>query len=176
MDVVVEPDSVVVVAGIPGAGKTTLIDRAVDRTSAVVLDTDDRRRAGKASRWKCVRVARHYHGIVSAVLRRRDITVVVHSRGTTVLARRLVAALAHLRGRPAHLVLLVATPTEAVDGQRRRGRTVASGEMITHVDRFAGLVADREATARREGWASVTVLDRADAARVRRIGRSPSAG
>jgi len=176
MDVVVERNAVVVVAGIPGAGKTTLIDRAVDRTSAVVLDTDDRRRAGGPSRRKSVRVARHYYGIVSAVVRRTDLPVVVHSRGTTVLARRMVAGLAHLRGRPAHLVLLMATHAEAVDGQRRRGRTIARDEMTTHVERFAGLVADRETTARREGWATITVLDRANAAQVGRIGRGPSAG
>ena len=39
-------DAVVVVAGVPGAGKTTLIRRAVDRDVARVVDTDDRREAG----------------------------------------------------------------------------------------------------------------------------------
>ena len=33
----------VVVAGVPGAGKSTLIRRAVDRTAAAVVDTDDER-------------------------------------------------------------------------------------------------------------------------------------
>lgn len=37
-------DAVVVVAGVPGAGKTTLIRRAVDREVTRVVDTDDRRR------------------------------------------------------------------------------------------------------------------------------------
>jgi predicted kinase len=170
MDLDIEPDAVVVVAGVPGAGKTTLIDRAVDRTRAVVLDTDDRRREGRASRWKTVRVAGHYRRILTAVLLRRSIPVVVHSRGTTAFARRLVAALARLRNRPAHLVLLVAAADEAADGQLRRGRTIPPGEMDAHIERFAGLVAGHGAVARREGWASVTVLDREGAAEVRRIG------
>lgn len=170
MDLNVEPDAVVVVAGIPGAGKTTLIDRAVDRTHTVVVDTEDRRRAGRASRWPAVRVADHYRRILTAVLLRSDVPVVVHSRGTTASARRLIATLAHLRNRPAHLVLLMAATGDAVDGQLRRGRTVPSAEMDAHNERFARLVAERGAAARREGWSSVTVLNRAEAAEVRRIG------
>jgi adenylate kinase len=42
-------DAVVVVAGVPGAGKTTLIRRAVDRREVRVVDTDDRRAEGKRS-------------------------------------------------------------------------------------------------------------------------------
>lgn len=170
MELNVETDAVVVVAGIPGAGKTTLIDRAVDRTRVVVLDTDDRRREGRASQRKAVRVAGHYRRIVAAVLLRTDVPVVVHSRGTSAFARRLVSALARLRNRPAHLVLLVVGAGEAIDGQERRGRTIPLGEMDAHIERFAGLVGDSGSVARREGWASVTVLDRTEAAGLQRIG------
>jgi hypothetical protein len=88
--------------------------------------------------------------------------VVVHSRGTHPAARRAIAALAGLRGRPAHLVMLDAARHEAEAGQRARGRTVAAAEMDRQFARWRRLMARRPA---REGWASVVVLDREQAAR-----------
>lgn len=161
-----EAQALVVVAGVPGAGKTTLIDRAVDRTATVVLDTDDRRRAGRASRWRTVRVAGHYRRIVAAVLGRRDVPVVVHSRGTGRASRRLLTGLARLAGRSAHLVLLVVSEPEAVAGQVRRGRTIRAREMRSHTRRLARLLTDPNAVERAEGWASVAVLEREQAAAV----------
>lgn len=170
MDLTVEPDAVVVVAGIPGAGKTTLIDRVVDPGHAVIVDVERRRRTGRVPRSKPVRIAGHYRRIVGAVLLRTDAFVVVHTRGTSVLGRRLVSALARVRKRPAHLVLLVAPAQEAVDGQKTRGRTIRAGEMGSYVRRFAGVVADHESIEHREGWTSVTVLDREAATAVRMLG------
>jgi hypothetical protein len=148
-------DSVVVVAGVPGAGKTTLIRRAVDRDAAVVVDTDDRPRRGRLLYFG------HYARIVAAVAGRRP--VVIHSRGTQPAARRAIAALTALRGRPAHLVMLDADRCEAESGQRERGRRVAPAEMDRQVARWRRLMAGGPGD---EGWASVVVLDRAQAARV----------
>jgi Viral (Superfamily 1) RNA helicase len=148
-------DAVVVVTGVPGAGKTTLIRRAVDRDLTRVVDTDDRPRRGR------LLYLGHYARIVAAVLRRRP--TVIHSRGTHPMARRAIRALAALRGRPAHLVMLDADRGEAESGQRARGRTVAPEEMDRQVARWRRLMARRPAD---EGWASVVVLDRAQAARV----------
>jgi hypothetical protein len=156
-------DAVVVVAGVPGAGKTTLIRRAVDRGVAHVVDTDDRPRRGR------LLYLGHYARIVAAVARRRP--VVIHSRGTQPAARRAIAALAALRGRPAHLVMLDADRGEAESGQRARGRTVARDEMDRQVARWRGLMARRPAD---EGWASVVVLDRAQAARVEALAFRPA--
>ena len=50
MDLRFSSDAVVVVAGVPGAGKTTLIRRAVDPAAVRVVDTQDRRERGRASR------------------------------------------------------------------------------------------------------------------------------
>jgi predicted kinase len=149
-------DAVVVVAGVPGAGKTTLIRRAVDRDVVRVVDTDDRREAGG----RRLLYLGHSARIVAAVAGRRP--VVIHSRGTHPAARRAIAALAALRGRSAHLVMLDAARGEAEAGQRARGRTVAREEMDRQVARWRRLMARRPA---REGWASVVVLDRAQAAR-----------
>jgi GTPase SAR1 family protein len=148
-------NAVVVVAGVPGAGKTTLIRRAVDRDVARVVDTDDRPRRGP------LLYPGHYARIVAAVAGRRP--AVIHSRGTHPVARRAIAALAALRGRPAHLVMLDADRDQAERGQRARGRAVAPGEMDRQVARWRRLMARRPA---REGWSSVTVLDRTQAARV----------
>jgi len=150
-------DAVVVVAGVPGAGKTTLIRRAVDRETVRVVDTDDRREAG-ATR---LLYLRHYVRIVAAIAGRRP--VVIHSRGTSAAGRRVIALLAALRGRPAHLVLLDAGRGEAEAGQRARGRLVAAEEMDRQVARWHRLLA--RGPNGDEGWASVTVLDRSQAAR-----------
>jgi len=150
-------NAVVVVAGLPGAGKSTLIRRAVDRATVRVVDTDDQRRAGgRASN------VRHYGHILAAVWGRQP--VVIHSRGTLGTLRRLVTLASSLRGRPAHLILLDAGRAEAESGQRVRGRGVSRSRMDREVARWQRLV-DSGVPAR-ERWASVTVLDRPSAATV----------
>ena len=147
-------DSVVVVAGIPGAGKTTLIRRTVDRSAVRVVDTDDHRR-----RVPALMYAEHYLRIVLAVAGRRP--AVIHSRGTHAFLRRAIAVLARLRGRDAHLLLLDADRDEAEAGQRRRGRVIAPAEMAWHAVRWRRLMARRPVA---EGWTSGVVLDRERAA------------
>jgi RNA helicase len=149
-------NAVVVVAGIPGAGKSTLIRRAVDRSAVRVVDTDDQRRdGGRASN------VRHYAHIVTAVWGRRP--VVIHSRGTLGTLRRAITLLSSLRGRSAHLILLDAPREAAEAGQRARGRLVSRSRMDREARRWARLL---RRGARGEGWSSVTVLDRATAAHV----------
>ena len=149
------PDNaVLVVAGVPGAGKSTLIRRLVDPTAVEIVDTDDQRRDGGRASY-----ARHYGRILAAVRGPRP--VVIHSRGTVGTLRRAIAAFAALHGRPAHLILLDASWEEAEDGQRRRGRGVSRSRMTREVRRWRRL---RGRSLRHEGWASVTQLDRATAA------------
>ena len=59
-------DAVVVVAGVPGAGKTTLIRRAVDREAARVVDTDDRRRGRLLYPGHYARIAAEYQQVAEA--------------------------------------------------------------------------------------------------------------
>jgi predicted kinase len=164
VDLTYSSDSVVVVAGVPGAGKTTLLRRAVDRTVVRVVDTDDRPRRGP------LLYAGHYARIAAAIAGRRP--VVIHSRGTLPSARRAIALLARLRGRPAHLILLDADRESAEAGQRRRGRTVSPAEMARQVARWRSLIA--AGGPHGERWASVAILDRAAASRVGAIRFRPA--
>jgi predicted kinase len=156
VELIFPSDSVIVVAGVPGAGKTTLLRRAVDRVTARVVDTDDRSRRGP------LLYPGHYARIAAAIAGGRP--AVIHSRGTLPIARRTIALLARLRGRPAHLVLLHADRAVAEAGQAARGRTVARDEMDRQVARWEALLAAGGPTG--EGWESVTLLDRAQAADV----------
>src|SRR5690242_12227216 len=119
MELIFPSDSVIVVAGVPGAGKTTLLRRAVDRDVATVVDTDDRARRGP------LLYLGHYARIAAAIAGARP--AVIHSRGTHGASRRAIVALARLRGRPAHLLLLDADRAAAERGQHARGRTVDPG-------------------------------------------------
>lgn len=154
-------DALVVVAGVPGAGKTTLIRRAVDRDVAKVVDKEDVRDA--AGRSPSLPNVRHYVQLVRALRRPRP--VILHTRGTSRAVRRLILTLAATARRPAHLILLDVDHQAAEAGQRDRGRMVGRGPMQRHVARWRRLV-DRPQRLRREGWASVTVLSRAEAAGV----------
>jgi predicted kinase len=150
-------NAVVVVAGLPGAGKSTLIQRAVDRATVRVVDTDDQRRSGKRASY-----VRHYAHMLAAVWGRQP--VVIHSRGTLGTLRRLVTLASSLRGRPAHLILLDAPREAAEAGQAERGRRVSRSRMDREAARWARLLA--RGVPRSERWRSVTVLDRPSAASV----------
>lgn len=156
MDLIFPSDSVIVVAGVPGAGKTTLLRRAVDRDVATVVDTDDRARRGP------LLYLGHYARIAAAILGAKP--AVIHSRGTKTIARRTILTLARLRGRPAHLILLHADRATAEAGQRARGRTVSATEMDRQVDDWRALLA--EGGLHEEGWATVELLDREQAAEI----------
>ena len=149
-------DAVVVIAGIPGAGKSTLIRRAVNPSVVRIVDTDDQRReGGRASN------VRHYARILRAVRGSRP--VVIHSRGTLGTLRRSITLAASLYGRPAHLILLDVPRAAAEAGQRRRGRHLSGRSMDREVARWERLL---RRGVRGERWRSVRVLDRAGAAAV----------
>ena len=107
-------DAVVVVAGVPGAGKTTLIRRAVDRNAVGVVDTDDRREPGlRRADWRGFLYAGHYLRIAVAIAVRRP--AVIHSRGTRPALRRLlVRSASRTRRRAARRAGRIAATTPAM--------------------------------------------------------------
>lgn len=164
----------VVVSGLPGSGKSTLIDHTVavdDRVRRI--DSQDTR-----ERWERRMPVFLPYGLYRPLVRlmhfarlRRALAsgagVVVHDCGTQGWVRRWLAADALRRGRGMHLVLLDVTPREALTGQEGRGRTVSGYAFLRHRRAVRRLLADAQAGRLPDGCASVVLLDRRAAAALR---------
>jgi predicted kinase len=128
---------VVVVAGLPGAGKTTLVaaePRAVD--SDAVREAWAPRLAPLPYRiWRPLVHAGHWVAIWRA-LGRSDGVVVVRPF-TSTRARRSVLRRALRHHAAVHLVVVEATPAQAREGQRARGRMISARAMRRHERRWA---------------------------------------
>lgn len=165
-------DSVVVlVVGIPGAGKTVLIDRAANSSSWTVLDNDRlRRRLPTALRRIPILYPVYVLALVAAIA--RHTRVVAESRGTYAWLRRLVTACARARGREAVIVLLDASSEDAMAGQEVRGRVAPAPVMRANTTSWVPLLdaARSGALAAEEGWSKVVVLDRTQASEVEDLG------
>ncbi|MEV7559790.1 AAA family ATPase [Streptomyces sp. NPDC089795] len=164
---------IVVVSGLPGGGKSTLIKRAAAEGGAVdSQDTRERweRRMPVALPYAVYRPlvrAAHYWGLWRIL--RSGASVVVHDCGTQSWVRGLLAAAARRRGRALHLLLLDSSPEEALSGQAARGRGVSAYAFARHRGAVTRLLREAEAGRPPAGCASVTLLDRRSAATVTRI-------
>ncbi|MGK5627922.1 AAA family ATPase [Streptomyces sp. URMC 123] len=168
---------VVVVSGLPGSGKSTLIERAtapLDHRGGAVrrIDSQDVR-----DRWErampgflplpyaayrpLVRIA-HYDGLRRALA--SGDSVVVHDCGTLSWVRRWLARDARRRGRALHLVLLDVPPETALEGQAARGRGVSGYAFGRHRRAVGALVARAECGRLPRGVATAVLLDRSAAA------------
>ncbi|MFD7440492.1 AAA family ATPase [Streptomyces sp. NPDC059909] len=169
---------VVVISGLPGSGKSTLIRRAAEGGGIDSQDTRDRwdermpRFLPYAVYRPLVRVA-HYAGLWRAL--RSGAGVVVHDCGTQSWVRRWLAREARRRGRALHLLLLDVTPAVARAGQRERGRGVSPYAFSRHRYAVSRLVRDAERGRLPAGCASATILDRDAATALTRIGFNPAA-
>jgi predicted kinase len=167
--------ALLVVAGVPGAGKTTLLSR-VDAPGSLVLDPEpirDRylRWLGRVPYrlWRPLVHAEHFARVLLALP--GGTGLIVHDTGTRGWRRRLLAGLARRLGRSGHLLLLDVTAEAALEGQRRRRRALRRSAFATHWRNWRQLRAELPATA--EGWASVRLLDRPAADRLRHIAIPP---
>ncbi|MEV6956827.1 AAA family ATPase [Streptomyces sp. NPDC051183] len=164
---------IVVVSGLPGGGKSTLIKRAAEGGG---IDSQDARerwelrmpRALPYAVYRPLVRAAHYWGLWRALS--SGASVVVHDCGTQSWVRGLLAAAARRRGRALHLLLLDTTPEEALSGQAARGRGVSAYAFARHRGAVSRLLREAEAGRPPAGCASVVLLDRRSAAAVTRIG------
>ncbi|WP_443073245.1 AAA family ATPase [Streptomyces sp. S465] len=171
---------VLVASGLPGSGKSTLINRTVplvDETGAVVMRVDsqhtreawERRLPGwlpYALYRPLVRCA-HYAGLRRAL--RADVSVVVHDCGALPWVRRWLARDARRRGRNLHMVLLDVDATVALEGQAARGRGVSGYAFARHLRAMRRLIERIERGRPPEGCASAVLLDRPAASALRGI-------
>lgn len=157
---------VLVVSGLPGGGKSTLMRRA---TGARLVDSQEVRlrwaarmpaRLPYALYRPLVRIA-HYAGMRRAL--RSGESVVVHDCGTLPWVRNWLARQAAGRGRGLHLLLLDVTEEAARDGQRSRGRRVSAYAMARHRRASRRLLAAAEAGRLPGACESTVLLDRAAA-------------
>lgn len=173
--------SVLVVAGIPGAGKTTLIERLFTGGAVTVLDSDTVRRRyaralGARVPYRLYRPLVHLaHYVRIARALSRPGSVVVHECGTRRLVRRWIARRAAREGRPCHLLFLDVTPEVAQAGQRARGRLVRARSFRRHGRAWGRLRArllapSGAAPTGRDGYASWVVLSRPAADALRGVG------
>ncbi|MFJ9850004.1 AAA family ATPase [Streptomyces sp. NPDC101150] len=171
----------VVVSGLPGSGKSTLMHRIVPprdaRGTAVHrIDSQDARERWERGRLRglpygvyrpLVRAA-HYLGLRRAL--RSGASVVVHDCGTLAWVRRWVARSARRRGGGAHLVLLDVSPQVALSGQESRGRGVSGYAFARHRGAVGRLVGAAESGGPPKGFGSVVLLDRRAASALETVG------
>ncbi len=172
-----------VVSGLPGAGKSTLIRRVVPALDGrgdpvrSVDSQDSRARLERRLRGLPVRLpygayrplARlvHYAHLWRAL--RSGASLVVHDCGQRGWVRRLLAREARRRGTALHVLLLAVEPGTALAGQRARGRTVSRAAFGRHRRAMERLIAAAEAGRPPAGAAGVFLLDRPAAAALRTI-------
>lgn len=167
------PDDLVVITGLPGSGKSTLMRRAVKGIRIDSQDTRDRWDA-RAPRFLPYAVYRpfvraaHYLGLYRAL--RSGKGVVVHDCGTQSWVRGWLARAAQRRGGTLHLLLLDVTVDTALQGQRERGRGVSRYAFLRHRTAAARLIRSVEKGELPQGVGSAVLLDREAADALRRIG------
>ncbi|RKT07032.1 putative kinase [Streptomyces sp. 3211.6] len=158
---------IVVVSGLPGGGKSTLIKRAVPGGGIDSQDVRERwegrmPRALPYGVYRPLVRASHYRTLWREL--RSGTSLVVHDCGTQTWVRALLAASARRRGRRLHLLLLDASPEEALAGQASRGRGVSAYAFARHRAAVGRLLSAAEAGRSPRGCASTTLLDRRAAA------------
>lgn len=165
--ITVGPRDLILLAGLPGAGKSTLLAGLRDVPEITVRDSDQVRVRldSRVPSWLPYRAYRplvhagHQVRVLTAALRAPG-PVLVHDPATRAVTRTALAALARLSGRPAVFIWLDVSTTEALDGQRARGRILPPRSFARHVARADVLRGALLSGAVPPGWRWAVLLDR----------------
>ncbi|WP_229891100.1 AAA family ATPase [Streptomyces mashuensis] len=169
---------VLVVSGLPGSGKSTLIKRAVRDEAVLCIDSQDARarverrlppglRRLPYALYRPVVRGAHYAALRRAL--RSGTSLVVHDCGQWPWVRRWLARGAARRGGSLHVLLLAVDPEVALAGQAARGRTVSPAAFRHHRRAMDRLTRSALAPGGVPGAATTRVLDRAAATALRAI-------
>ncbi|WP_051186419.1 hypothetical protein [Nocardia tenerifensis] len=181
------PMSALVVAGIPGAGKSTVLRRFFGATTeaevpsggpegSLVIDSLQARNRLRHklgwlpyTLWRPVVHVVHFAGI-HAALRDTDGPVVIHDCATTGWARRIISFWAAGYGRELHLMLLDVPTAAARAGQRARGRRSNQITFVLHCFRWRRLMQRlRAGGGLRPAPESAVIVDRVTVNRMSRV-------
>ena len=166
----------ILVGGVPGAGKSTAIRRATaNQPGIVVLDPENRSRA--IAEWlpvplpyRAYRWIIHFLHTVDVLVRLLigpvpGLRLVVHDPGTRRRRRRLFVALARARGWRTALLYIDVHRDAARTGQHIRGRVLGTSAFERHWARWEQLRTRLVAvSATDEGWHRVFLVERQQAA------------
>lgn len=161
----------VVVAGIPGAGKTTALLELVHahpRTAVLVLDSDSVRRSIRARLpgvpYLVLRPVLHaVHRVrIAALALTESRPLLIHEPATRPASRAVLVGIARLARRPARLVWIDVDAETARLGQLARGRVIRPGSFRRHVRRVGRCDPPSADSAR---WDTVRRTDREGAVR-----------
>lgn len=163
----VERRALLVVAGLPGSGKSTMLRQVSGSEPVSVLDSDQVR-GWLAGLLPAGTPYPRYRPLVHALHRLRTAAaaamapgpVVVHVPATAAVTRLSMVLIGAATGRPRHLLWVDATPEQALAGQHERGRLIPSGSFGRHVARAARVRHRLSAPRPPWGWRSATVVDR----------------
>ncbi|WP_017974018.1 AAA family ATPase [Actinopolyspora halophila] len=161
----------VVVGGLPGAGKSTALRSLGSSVPVTVLDSDQVYESLLAHTGRCVPYhlirgvvhPAHYVRVVVSCARFPGV-VVVHMPATREVARVLLVLLAAATGRSAMLLWLDVSPGSALEGQCARGRVIKARTFVRHVRRTRRARRVMQAFDALFGWRRVRVLTRAEIA------------
>lgn len=161
--------SLVVLAGVPGAGKTTALAKLRADADVAVLDSEQVR--GRLRHLVPARLPYRWYRPLVHVLHRSRIAwsclsrsgpVLAHEPATRATTRGLLLLVAVLTRRQRVLVWLHADPREALAGQRVRGRLIRPRSFLRHARRAERVHRLLRAGRRPRGWRNVLLLTRDD--------------